>query len=122
MLGRWFGGVFGAAPYAIAGGSFHDMLDPLHVQIGIAFFAVATAGGPALGPVVGAGLVSTSDEGWRWVGWYVSNTNRAQRSRPRLIRSGSFSSSVSPPLSFSSSSLRSPTHPSSSSAALARSA
>jgi MFS family permease len=69
MISRFFAGVFGAAPYAIAGGCFHDMLDPVHVQIGVAFFAVSTAGGPALGPVVGAGLVSTGSDGWRWVGW-----------------------------------------------------
>ncbi|GFZ42851.1 hypothetical protein JCM24511_00569 [Saitozyma sp. JCM 24511] len=71
MISRFFAGVFGAAPYAIAGGCFHDMLDPVHVQIGVAFFAVSTAGGPALGPVVGAGLVSTGADGWRWVGWYL---------------------------------------------------
>lgn len=73
MLGRFFGGVFGAAPYAIGGGWFHDVYDALHVQAGVAFFAVATAGGPALGPVIGAGLASTSTTyGWRWTEWFMT--------------------------------------------------
>ncbi|KAL7419972.1 hypothetical protein Q5752_004935 [Cryptotrichosporon argae] len=72
MLGRFFGGVFGAAPYAIGGGIFHDLYDALHVQTGIAFFATATAGGPALGPVIGTGLASTSASyGWRWTEWFM---------------------------------------------------
>jgi multidrug resistance protein len=73
MLGRFLGGVFGAAPYAIGGGWFHDVYDALHVQAGVAFFAVATAGGPALGPIIGAGLASTSTNyGWRWTEWFMA--------------------------------------------------
>lgn len=72
MLGRFLGGVFGAAPYAIGGGWFHDVYDAIHVQAGVAFFAVATAGGPALGPLIGAGLATTSDTyGWRWPEWFM---------------------------------------------------
>lgn len=29
MIGRFLGGVFGAAPYAIGGGWFHDVYSPL---------------------------------------------------------------------------------------------
>lgn len=73
MLGRFFGGVFGAAPYAIGGGWFHDVYDAMHVQAGVAFFAVATAGGPSLGPILGAGLASTSSTyGWRWTEWFMT--------------------------------------------------
>lgn len=75
MIGRFLGGVFGAAPYAIGGGWFHDVYDPLHVQCGIAFFASATAGGPALGPLAGAGFASLGVPGgyaWRWAEWFVS--------------------------------------------------
>ncbi|WVQ84169.1 hypothetical protein IAT38_006316 [Cryptococcus sp. DSM 104549] len=71
LLGRFFGGMFGSAPYAIVGGCFHDMWDELHVQASIACFASSTAGGPALGPIIGAGLASTSvTTGWRWAGWF----------------------------------------------------
>ncbi|KAL1409257.1 hypothetical protein Q8F55_006090 [Vanrija albida] len=75
MVGRFLGGVFGAAPYAIGGGWFHDVYDALHVQCGIAFFASATAGGPAIGPLAGAGFASLGVDGgyaWRWVEWFVS--------------------------------------------------
>ncbi|TXT10544.1 hypothetical protein VHUM_02049 [Vanrija humicola] len=75
MIGRFLGGVFGAAPYAIGGGWFHDVYHPLYVQCGIAFFAVATAGGPALGPVAGAGFASLGVSGgyaWRWGEWFIA--------------------------------------------------
>jgi MFS family permease len=71
LIGRFLSGVFGAAPYAIGGGIFHDIYDSVHVQGGIAFFAVATAGGPALGPLIGTALATTSDDGWRWTGWFM---------------------------------------------------
>lgn len=70
LVGRFLGGVFGAAPYAIGGGFFHDIYDEAHVQGGIAFFAVATAGGPALGPIIGAGLAVGTGT-WRWAEWFV---------------------------------------------------
>lgn len=73
MIGRFLGGVFGAAPYAIGGGWFHDVYDEIHVQGGVAFFAAATAGGPALGPLIGAGLATTSASyGWRWGEWFMA--------------------------------------------------
>lgn len=73
MIGRFLGGVFGAAPYAIGGGWFHDVYDAIHVQGGVAFFASATAGGPALGPIIGAGLATTSaGYGWRWAEWFMA--------------------------------------------------
>ena len=70
MIGRFLGGVFGAAPYAIGGGWFHDVYSALWVQVGVAFFAVSTAGGPAIGPLIGAGLASTGPYGWRWSEWF----------------------------------------------------
>lgn len=70
LIGRFLGGVFGAAPYAIGGGFFHDLYDHDHVQGGVAFFAVATAGGPALGPIIGAGL-SVGTGTWRWAEWFL---------------------------------------------------
>lgn len=72
MVGRFLGGVFGAAPYAIGGGWFHDVFDAVHIQGGAAFFAAATAGGPALGPIIGAGLATTSASGWRWAEWFMA--------------------------------------------------
>jgi DHA1 family multidrug resistance protein-like MFS transporter len=73
IIGRFLSGLFASAPYAIGGGCFHDFLDPIHVQGGIAFFATATAGGPALGPILGAGLATTSSTyGWRWSGWFLT--------------------------------------------------
>ncbi|BEI94749.1 uncharacterized protein CcaverHIS019_0703300 [Cutaneotrichosporon cavernicola] len=73
LVGRFLGGVFGAAPYAIGGGWFHDVYDSIHVQAGVSFFAAATAGGPALGPIIGAGLASTSETyGWRWAEWFMA--------------------------------------------------
>ncbi|KLT40108.1 MFS general substrate transporter [Cutaneotrichosporon oleaginosum] len=73
IVGRFLGGLFGASPYAIGGGWFHDVYDPIHVQAGVAFFAAATAGGPALGPIIGAGLASTSaNYGWRWAEWFMA--------------------------------------------------
>lgn len=70
LVGRFLAGVFCSAPYAIGGGFFHDVFDAIHVQAGIGCFAVATAGGPAWGPVIGAGLSATSEGyGWRWASW-----------------------------------------------------
>jgi DHA1 family multidrug resistance protein-like MFS transporter len=73
IIGRFLSGLFASAPYAIGGGCFHDFLDPIHVQGGIAFFATATAGGPAFGPILGAGLATTSSTyGWRWSEWFLT--------------------------------------------------
>lgn len=73
LVGRFLGGVFRAAPYAVGGGWFHDVYDSVHVQAGVAFFAAATAGGPALGPIIGAGLATTSaNYGWRWSEWFMA--------------------------------------------------
>ena len=85
LVGRFLAGVFGSAPYAIGGGFFHDIFDAIHVQAGVGCFAVATAGGPAWGPVIGSGLSSTSEGyGWRWASWFVAGMISTSSADPQV--------------------------------------
>ncbi|OJJ50733.1 hypothetical protein ASPZODRAFT_2105078 [Penicilliopsis zonata CBS 506.65] len=65
FLCRFFGGLFGSAPLAIAGGALADIFNPVDRGVAMAAFAGATFIGPVAGPVVGS-FITTSKLGWRW--------------------------------------------------------
>ncbi|KAF1988061.1 MFS general substrate transporter [Aulographum hederae CBS 113979] len=71
MLCRFFGGVFGAAPLAIVGGSIADMWDPVNRGIAVSSFSCATFIGPVTGPIIGGFTVMNPNLGWRWTAWFT---------------------------------------------------
>lgn len=65
---RFLQAVFGAAPVAILGGMYVDILEPIELGIAIAIFAAIVFASPAAGPIVGS-FVTESHLGWRWTAW-----------------------------------------------------
>jgi len=68
MICRFFGGMFGSAPLAIAGGALADFWGPVERGFALGLFSGATFIGPVAGPIVG-GFVTKSYLGWRWTAW-----------------------------------------------------
>lgn len=65
LLCRFFQGVFSGAPVSNVGGVLSDIWSPQQRGVAIVGYALATVGGPTIGPVVGSALVQSSF-GWRW--------------------------------------------------------
>lgn len=65
MICRFFGGLFGCAPFAVVGGALADFYGPVDRGVAACVFAGASFMGPAAGPIVG-GFISESSLGWRW--------------------------------------------------------
>jgi len=68
MVSRFIGGIGASGPLAICGGALADFWESEKRGGAIAIFALATFGGPAIGPIVGSFLVK-SYLGWRWTQW-----------------------------------------------------
>ncbi|KAL9949816.1 hypothetical protein ACHAQF_008528 [Verticillium nonalfalfae] len=66
MLTRFFGALFASAPVTNTGGVLGDLYTPAYRGIAMAGYAMAVVGGPTLGPIVSAALVSDPSLGWRW--------------------------------------------------------
>ncbi|KAG7107850.1 Efflux pump bik6 like protein [Verticillium longisporum] len=66
MLTRFFGALLASAPVTNTGGVLGDLYTPAYRGIAMAGYAMAVVGGPTLGPIVSAALVSDPSLGWRW--------------------------------------------------------
>ena len=66
MITRFFGAFFASAPVTNTGGVLGDLFSPAHRGIAMAGYAMAVVGGPTVGPIVSAAVVSRPDLGWRW--------------------------------------------------------
>lgn len=64
----FFGGTFASGPLAVVAGALSDFWPAEERGGAIAIFALATFGGPAVGPIVG-NFVVQSYLGWRWNAW-----------------------------------------------------
>ena len=71
MLTRFFGGFFSSAPVTNTGGVLGDLWSPAQRGPAMAAYAMAVAGGPLLGPIVGGAIVDSTIS-WRWTE-YVSS-------------------------------------------------
>ncbi|KAK9234238.1 major facilitator superfamily domain-containing protein [Lipomyces kononenkoae] len=65
MVFRFLAGFFGSTPLVCAGGSIADMWDPLEKTYGFPIYAIASFGGPVLGPVFSSYVGAP----WRWAEW-----------------------------------------------------
>lgn len=68
LISRFFAGLFGAAPLAILGGLYVDILSPMDMGIAISLFSGSVFIGPAAGPILGS-FITQSYLGWRWTAW-----------------------------------------------------
>ena len=68
MLARFFAGTFASGPLAVVAGALSDFWPAEERGGAVAIFALATFGGPAVGPIVG-NFVVQSYLGWRWNAW-----------------------------------------------------
>lgn len=68
LIGRFFCGMFGAAPLSIVGGGLVDLWDPIDRGVAMAGCIGAIFGSPILAPVMGD-FVAASYLGWRWNNW-----------------------------------------------------
>ncbi|KAL2817518.1 major facilitator superfamily domain-containing protein [Aspergillus cavernicola] len=69
---RFFTGFFGSAPISNVIAALGDMWTRETRGIAVSLYAVAVNGGPSLGPVIGAALVSNSNLNWRWPGYILA--------------------------------------------------
>ena len=65
LLGRFWGGFFGACPLAVVVAVFSDMFDHRSRGLAIAVFSVTFITGTLLAPFIG-GFIVDSHLGWRW--------------------------------------------------------
>jgi DHA1 family multidrug resistance protein-like MFS transporter len=65
MIGRFFGGFFGACPIAVVAAVFSDIYDNYSRGLAITFFSMAVFTGPFFAPFIG-GFIVDSYLGWRW--------------------------------------------------------
>ncbi|CAH7688562.1 major facilitator superfamily domain-containing protein [Phakopsora pachyrhizi] len=70
LISRFFSGFFATAPLTNSGGVFADIWDPFGRAISMTLFTTGTFIGPALGPVVGY-FVASSSLGYRWIFWIM---------------------------------------------------
>lgn len=68
FITRFFAGVFGSAPISNVPGALGDLYEPRTRGIAVTFYAIAVAGGPTAGVVIGAAL--TAGAGWRWTEYF----------------------------------------------------
>ena len=68
LIGRFFNGVFGAAPLSIAGGAIVDLWDSVNRGVALASCIGAIFGTPILAPIMG-NFIAASYLGWRWDNW-----------------------------------------------------
>lgn len=66
MITRFFSAFFCSAPVTNTGGVLGDLYSAEYRAIGIAGYALAVVGGPALGPIVSAAVAVQPSLGWRW--------------------------------------------------------
>ena len=68
LIGRFFCGMFGAAPLSIVGGGLVDLWDSIDRGVAMASCIGAIFGTPILAPIFG-NFVAASYLGWRWDNW-----------------------------------------------------
>lgn len=64
LVTRFLAGVAGSAPISNVSAALGDMYSPAARGTAVTFYAVCVCGGPTLGPVIGAALVTKLN--WRW--------------------------------------------------------
>ncbi|PYH94396.1 MFS general substrate transporter [Aspergillus ellipticus CBS 707.79] len=69
---RFFTGFFGSAPISNVTAALGDIWSRETRGIAVSLYAVAVNGGPSLGPVIGAALVSNPHLNWRWTGYILA--------------------------------------------------
>ncbi|KAH7010919.1 major facilitator superfamily domain-containing protein [Macrophomina phaseolina] len=68
LIGRFFCGMFGAAPLSIAGGGLVDIWNPVQRGVALAACIGTIFGSPILAPLMG-NFIAASYLGWRWTQW-----------------------------------------------------
>ena len=68
LIGRFFCGIFGAAPLSIVGGGIVDLWDSIDRGVALASAIGAIFGTPILAPIMG-NFIAASYLGWRWDNW-----------------------------------------------------
>lgn len=71
LLGRFWGGFFGACPLAVVPAVFADMFNHRTRGLAITIFSVTVFCSPLLGPLIG-GFIVESYLGWRWTEYLVA--------------------------------------------------
>ncbi|KAL3480876.1 major facilitator superfamily domain-containing protein [Aspergillus californicus] len=69
---RFFTGFFGSAPISNVTAALGDMWSRETRGVAVSLYAVAVNGGPSLGPVIGAALVTNPNLNWRWTGYILA--------------------------------------------------
>ena len=67
---RFFAGMCGSAGPTLGGASIGDMFTPRERGKAQAIYSMAPTAGPAIGPLIGAFIVSRT-HGWRWLLWII---------------------------------------------------
>ncbi|KAL4779339.1 major facilitator superfamily domain-containing protein [Aspergillus varians] len=66
FMTRFIGGIFASAPISNVPAALGDLYSPEARGIAMTFVSICISGGPTLGPIIGAAIVSNANLGWRW--------------------------------------------------------
>ncbi|OJK04896.1 hypothetical protein ASPACDRAFT_19815 [Aspergillus aculeatus ATCC 16872] len=66
LITRYFAGLFGSAPVSNVSAALGDIFHMKARGIASTSYAICVVGGPTMGPIIGAALVSNPSLGWRW--------------------------------------------------------
>ncbi|RAK94076.1 bicyclomycin resistance protein [Aspergillus costaricaensis CBS 115574] len=66
LITRYFAGLFGSAPVSNVSAALGDIFHMKARGIASTSYAICVVGGPTMGPIIGAALVSNPHLGWRW--------------------------------------------------------
>ncbi|KAL4867962.1 hypothetical protein BDV12DRAFT_170372 [Aspergillus spectabilis] len=72
FITRFFSGFFGSAPISNVTAALGDMWSRETRGIAVSLYAVAVNGGPALGPLIGASIITNPNLNWRWTGYVLA--------------------------------------------------
>ncbi|OJJ42099.1 hypothetical protein ASPZODRAFT_137488 [Penicilliopsis zonata CBS 506.65] len=66
LVTRYFAGLFGSAPVSNVSAALGDIFHMRARGIASTSYAVCVVGGPTMGPIIGAALLTNPRLGWRW--------------------------------------------------------
>ncbi|KAJ5771392.1 uncharacterized protein N7511_003443 [Penicillium nucicola] len=69
FITRFFAGFFGSAPISNVTAALGDMWSKETRGTAVGIYSIAVNGGPALGPIIGAAIMTQPNLGWRWTAY-----------------------------------------------------
>lgn len=72
FITRFFTGFFGSAPISNVTAALGDIWSRERRGVAVSMYAVAVNGGPSLGPLIGAAVITNDNLNWRWTSYILA--------------------------------------------------